>query len=254
MSFLKKISLNISKRDQAPVDMDEDALIGPNLHFAASEAYKLLRTNLMFSLPDEKNCRIIGVTSSIRGEGKSTTALNLAYSLAEADNKVLLMELDMRLPTVAKRLSIAEKPGLSNFLVGMCKSEQILRRSGLHPKLHVITAGEIPPNPSELLSSKEMGLTLEAMREYFDFIILDLPPVNDVSDALIVSKLTHGLVMVVRQNYNNELELKEAMRQLKIVDAKLLGFVMTAGESRANKYYNRKYKKYGYSREYRGME
>lgn len=238
--------MNFHKKNQELDTLDETALIGPKLHFAAAEAYKLLRTNIMFSLPDEKGCRTIGITSSVRGEGKSTTAVNLAYSLAEAGKKVLLMELDMRLPTVAKRLSIAEKPGISNFLVGMAKSSEILQRSGLHPKLHVITSGSIPPNPSELLSSKEMSLTLKAMQDYFDFILLDLPPVNAVSDALIVSKLTQGMVMVVRQNYVNQGELDEAMRQLKLAGAKVLGFAVSAGESRPEKYSGGRNRRYGY--------
>lgn len=247
MNFFENLQKNLRKKDQAAVNLDEEALLGPNLHFAAAEAYKLLRTNLMFSLPDEKGCRVIGITSSVRGEGKSTTAVNLAYSLAQADKKVLLLELDMRLPTVAKRLNLAEKPGMSNLLVGMCKTGDILQNSGLHPKFYVITAGDIPPNPSELLGSREMQLTLEAMRDVFDFILVDLPPINAVSDALVVSKLTQGLIMVVRENYVNQGELNEAMRQLKIADARVLGFVASAGQSRADKYSSGRYRKYGYS-------
>lgn len=239
--------MSTSKKKPAHQFTDEDFMIGPDLNFAASEAYKLLRTNLVFSLPnDENGCRVIGVTSSIRGEGKSTTALNLAYAMAETEKKVLLMELDMRLPTVAKRLSVAEKPGVSNFLVGLNKVAEVLQKSGIHDHLYVITSGDIPPNPTELLGSKEMAMTIDIMKKSFDYIILDLPPVNAVSDALIVSKLTDGMIMVVRQNYNNQHDLNEAMRQLKIVDAKVLGFVMNAGETQEDKYGKKKYKKYGY--------
>lgn len=238
--------MNKKKEKHAAPYLSEDTQIGPKLNFAASEAYKLLRTNLIFSLPKEEECRVIGITSSIRGEGKSTTALNLAYAFAEAGKKVLLMELDMRLPTVAKRLSLAESPGLSNCLVGLNDVSEVLQQSKIHENLFSVTAGDIPPNPSELLSSKEMEMTMEQLKEQFEFIILDLPPVNAVSDALIVSKLTNGIVMVVRQNYNNSHELNEAMRQLKIVDAKILGFVMTAGETHEGKYKKKKYKNYGY--------
>lgn len=235
------------KKNRKPsLYLDETALIGPDLHFAASEAYKLLRTNILFSLPDEKQCRIIGITSSISGEGKSTTAINLAYTVAETGKKVLLMELDMRLPTIAKRLSVRETPGLSNFLAGLTTMGDIQQPSGIHENLFVITSGDIPPNPSELLGAREMAATVEYLSKSFDFIFFDLPPVNVVSDALVVSKLTHGMIMVVRQNYNNQRELSEAMRQLKIVDAKVLGFVLSRGEVRDAKYKNKKYRKQGY--------
>ncbi|MDO5392458.1 MAG: CpsD/CapB family tyrosine-protein kinase [Eubacteriales bacterium] len=238
--------MSTKKKNHVPMDLDENSHMGAELSFAASEAYKLLRTNLIFSFPKEDECRVIGITSSIRGEGKSTTALNLAYALAEADKKVLLMELDMRLPTVARCLSLAQRPGLSNFLVGLNKVAEVLQKSGIHENLSVITAGDIPPNPSELLESKEMDMMIDILKKSFDFILLDLPPVNAVSDALIVSKLTNGMVMVVRQNYSNSRELNEAMRQMKIVDAKILGFVMNAGETHKDKYGKKKYKKYGY--------
>lgn len=212
------------------------------MNFAVSEAYKLLRTNLIFSLPDEQKCRIIGVTSALRGEGKSTTAINLAYTLAETGKKVLLLELDLRLPTIAKRLKVASKPGLSNLLVGLCTGKDVVQRSSLKPNLYVVTAGDIPPNPSELLGSKQFQVTVEAFAKIFDYIIFDLPPVNAVSDALVVSKLADGMIMVVRRDYNDQRELAEAMRQLSFSDTKLLGFVMTQGESQSKKYG----KKYGY--------
>lgn len=242
------MAVNKTKKASISRASDDKSPLGPELSFNASEAYKYLRTNLMFSLPSGK-CAVVGVTSSVRGEGKSTTTMNLGYALAESGKKVLLMELDLRLPTVAKRISVAGTPGLSNFLVGMNSVSEVLQPSGLHPNLTVITSGDIPPNPSELLDSKELSVTLEVMRRNFDFILLDLPPVNAVSDALIVSKLTDGIVMVVRQNYTSQRELKEAMRQLKIIDAKVLGFVTTHGETAGQKYKSygkyKNYKSYG---------
>lgn len=222
--------------------------IGTQLSFAASEAYKLLRTNLMFSIPGEKECKVIGVTSSVRGEGKSTTALNLAYALAEADKKVLLIEMDLRLPTIAKKLSINKSPGLSNLLVGLNKTGEVIQQPKLHSNLYIITSGDIPPNPSELISSERMKATVEVMSKSFDYIIMDLPPVNAVSDALAVSKMTDGMIMIVRQKYSNQRELKEAMRQLEIVEANILGFVFTNDETKdAAKYRKyKKYRKYGY--------
>lgn len=230
------------RRSRPRNDAEESTVIGSQMSFAVSEAYKLLRTNLMFSLPSEQKCRIIGITSALRGEGKSTTSINLAYTMAETGKKVLLMELDLRLPTIAKRLKVASKPGLSNLLVGLCTGQDVIQRSSLKSNLYVVTAGDIPPNPSELLGSKQFEVTVDAFSKVFDYIIFDLPPVNAVSDALVVSKLTDGMVVVVRRDYNDQRELAEAMRQLSFSDTKLLGFVMTQGETQEKKYG----KKYGY--------
>lgn len=214
--------------------------IGGNLSFAAAEAYKLLRTNLDFSLPGDKKCRVIGVTSALPGEGKSTTAVNIAYTMAQSGGKVLLMEADMRLPTLAKRIHVSLKPGLSNLLAGQCSGNDILQESGLISNLWVVTAGDIPPNPAELLGSKYMEETLKALKSVFDVVIVDLPPVTAVSDAVIVSKQVDGMIVVVRQNYCNQGALDEVVRQLRFVDAKLLGFVMTGADTQ-----RKGYKRYG---------
>lgn len=214
--------------------------LGSNLNFAAAEAYKLLRTNLDFSLPGEKKCKVIGVTSALRGEGKSTTAVNIAYTMAQSGGKVLLVEADLRLPTLAKRVRVKSKPGLSNLLVGQCSGNDTLQRSELIQNLWVITAGDIPPNPAELLGSANMAATVKALADVFDVIILDLPPVTAVSDALIISKLVDGMLIVVRQDYCDRGSADEVVRQLRFLDAKILGFVMTGADTQ-----KKNYKRYG---------
>ena len=136
-------------------------MFGPNLNFAATEAYKLLRTNIMFSLPDEGECHVIGVTSSVQSEGKSSTACNLAYALAETGNKVLLLEGDLRRPTLASKLGLAKTPGLSNLLVSKGEYHEMVQQSAVAPNMDIITSGDIPPNPSELLSSNRMNRLME---------------------------------------------------------------------------------------------
>lgn len=230
------------RRDSDKINYDR--CVGRNLNFAASEAYKLLRTNILFALPDEDKCRVIGVTSALPGEGKSTTSLNLAYMLAELGHKVLLIEADLRLPTISKRLGLLSSPGLSNLLVEIKNCKGGMQNSGIHEKLFVISSGDIPPNPSELLGSKRMKSVIDVMSESFSFIIIDLPPITEVSDALVASKLTNGMVMVVRQNYANRRAVTEAMRQLKYAEAKILGFVVTCAEDISKGSY-KKYGKYG---------
>lgn len=210
--------------------------LGSNLNFAAAEAYKLLRTNLDFSLPGGKNCKVVGVTSALRGEGKSTTSVNIAYTMAQSGGKVLLIEADMRLPTLAKRVHAKSKPGLSNLLIGQCSGNDTLQRSELIQNLWVMTAGDIPPNPAELLGCANMAATIKALKDVFDVIVIDLPPVTAVSDALIVSKLVAGMLVVVRQDYCDRHSVDEVVRQLRFVDGKILGFVMTGADTQKKGY------------------
>lgn len=223
---------------------DMEKTIGSGLSFGAAEAYKLLRINLSFSLPNKTSGgQAIGVTSSLRGEGKSTTSINIAYTMAETGKKVLLIEADMRLPVMAKRLKIRQTPGLSNLLAGQSSGNEVLQNSGLLPNLKIITAGAIPPNPAELLDSSQMEITLQVMREHFDVVIVDLPPVTAVSDALIVSKFLEGVILVCRQNYCDRKSLDAAVTQLRFSKGKILGFVVSDSDQQ-NKHYG---KNYGYT-------
>lgn len=220
-----------------------------NLDFTATEQYKILRANLSFTIPEDVVCPIIGVTSSVRGEGKSTTAVNLSYVLAESGKKVLLIDGDLRIPSIAKKMGIESAPGLSNLLMRY-ESRQILSfKSGILDNWFIIPAGNIPPNPSELLGSAKMEKFLQSMAEDFDYIIIDLPPVNIVSDALAVSRYITGMVVVVRQDYTEKKEFEACSRQLELSNVKVLGCVMNGEKSGKGSYgrYNKKYyKKYKY--------
>lgn len=230
---------------RAMAQSEDNAVYGKDLSFAAAEAYRLLRTNILFALPDEKKCRVVGITSASSGEGKSTTALNLAYMLAEAGERTLLMEGDMRLPTIAGRLGLRCTPGLSNVLAGLSDVREVLQDSGLHERLWVISSGDIPPNPSELLGMECIRDLLALLAKEYDFIVMDLPPVMEVSDPLVASKLTDGMIMVVRQSYASRRAVASAMQQLHYTGAKVLGFVLArAGAGQGRKYYQRYRKTY----------
>lgn len=224
-------------------------MLHKNLNFTAAEAYKLLRTNLQFALAgrEESACRIIGVTSSIRGEGKSTTSINLSYTLAETGKRVLLIDGDMRLPSVGKKMEIPNSPGLSNVLIASGNDAKIaIRPSGVYENWRIVTSGDIPPNPSELLGSKRMQSVLKALAKEFDYIVVDLPPVNVVSDAVVVSPLLDGIMVVVRANYTERKELRACVRQLNLSNAKVLGIVMSGMKDSHKRYgkYGKKYKYY----------
>jgi len=222
-------------------------LVGGNISFAAAEAYKLLRTKLQFSFTDEKACRIIGISSALTGEGKSISALNLAYSLAQLDKRVLLVDCDMRRPTLAERLPISRTPGLSDYLSGQSSADTLIQLCGIkgdERAFHAIASGRTPPNPMELLSSAKMKRTLELLRDKYDYIILDLPPVGEVSDALVAAKLADGMLLVVRQNYCDRVVLNAAVRQFEFVDSKILGVVFNCTTEEPGGYGKKYYKKY----------
>lgn len=228
----------MSKKSSKKKSRETDA-IGPALNFSGREAYKLLRTNVMFSLPrDEKGARIVGLTSSVSGEGKSLTSINLAYSMAEMGLRVLLIECDMRKPTIGTKLGLHSAAGLSNLLARFSSSRDILHRSVMLQGMDVILAGDVPPNPSELLGSDAMQVVLNMMAKHYDYIILDLPPVGSVSDALVVSKFLDGVIVVVRQDTTSSMVLSSTMRQLKNVNAHIVGFVYN-NASFQSKYYKK---------------
>ena len=222
-------------------------MFGPNLNFAATEAYKLLRTNLMFSFADEGRGHIIGVTSSTQGEGKSSTACNLAYTMAESGAKVLLLEGDLRRPSIYSKLNLVKSPGLTNLLVSRALAEEVIQKCPMMENLDVITCGDMPPNPSELLGSERMERLIKSLTEAYEYVIVDLPPVTVVSDALAISKYLDGVVVVVRTAVSDQNMLAEAMRLLKMVNVRILGFVYRDQETGKKKYgckYSRKYYRY----------
>ncbi len=222
------------------------AVYGDDLDFTTHESYRLLRTNLIFSFAGENQCRTIGVVSSVKGEGKTTTAINLAYVLAENNARVCLVEADMRMPTITKRLKMKGTVGLSEVLTG-----QVTLDEGTQTKefkkcnVQVITSGRIPPNPAELLNSPKMKQLLDELKERYDYVIFDFPPVDVVADSLIVGVMLDGVVLAVGQGVVKKKILQSAMRQLNMTSIRLLGFVRTFttpdGFSYSKKY---KYKSY----------
>ena len=218
-----------------------------NLEFTAVEQYKLLRTNLSFTLPEGESCSIIGVTSAMRGEGKSTTAVNLSYVMAESGKKVLLIDGDLRIPSIAKKMDLKNTFGLSDLLKGATSVQMSSFKVEGYNNWYIMPSGALPPNPSELMGSARMKNVLKTLAENFDCIIIDLPPVNLVSDALAVSKFISGMIIVVRADYTEKKELESCFRQLRLSDVNVLGCVVNdekLGKGSYGKYKYRKYYKY----------
>lgn len=234
------------KKNKQQTREDAEKLFGENLSFAASEAYKLLRAKLQFSFADEKNSHVIGVSSALAGEGKSVTATNIAYSLAQLNKRILLLDCDLRKPTLHTKIGMEKQPGLSNYLakqINMVDVIQVYNDKEVKANLSFIAAGNNPPNPIELLSSTRMSQAIEQFKEVYDYIIIDLPPIGEVSDAISISNLLDGIVLVVRENYCSRPALSSAINQFEFVGTKVLGLVLNFAED-TGKGYGKNYKKY----------
>lgn len=226
-------------------------ILNENSSFYVQEAYKTLRTNIQFSLSAGSSKKFC-ITSSLAGEGKSITILNLAISFAQTGQRVLLIDADLRRPNQARLLIEKASPGLSNILAGLCDPEETIHKN-VYPNLDVIFSGEIPPNPSELLGSPRMGKLIDRMSDRYDYIMVDTPPVDIVSDACIVANVLEGVLFLVRQNRTDKEAIAKGVKQLELAGVKLMGFVMNGAQPEGAGYGRKKYKysyKYGYRYKY----
>lgn len=249
----KKPGKKQSVKEKAKAQKQNEALIGSNTSFVATEAYKRLRTKLQFSFADDGTSRVIGLSSALSGEGKSLTSVNLAYTLAQLNKRVIILDCDMRRPTLADKMSLNKKPGLSEYLTGQHEFKDVVQRYGREDEevaFHVISAGENPPNPVEMLSSLRMERLLDNLREAYDYILLDLPPVSEVTDAMAIAPKADGMLLVVRQDYCDRIVLNETVQQFAFINAKVLGVVFNCTSENRGKYYGKSYYKRYYRRRY----
>jgi capsular exopolysaccharide synthesis family protein len=220
-----------------------NAQLDPDMKFKVTESYKVARTNLAFSVI-KQGCKKIIVTSSLAGEGKSTTAVNVAISLAQqVDVKVLLIDCDLRKPQVSRFFSLKNAPGLTDYLGKMSTLKDIAHRIE-NENLTVICSGTMVPNPSELLASEAMGNLLKTMEDQYDYIIVDTPPINVVIDALPLMKITDGVVIVVREGSSTHPELARTIEKLGRVDAKILGIILNGAKMESKDNYKYHYERY----------
>lgn len=215
--------------DKAPLDS--------SIKFRIDEAYKSVRTNIMLSVM-KKGCKKIVVTSSAPNEGKTTTTVNLAVAISQADQKVLLIDGDLRKPKIHHYFSVPNSPGLTNYLSDKVSGKRTADLfSVVHPteyeNLCVLCSGSIPPNPAELLGSELMVDFLDEVSNDFDYIIIDTPPINVVSDCLPLIRESDGALLVVRSNKSTHPELKNALAALEFIDAKIIGFIVNFVESKS---------------------
>jgi capsular exopolysaccharide synthesis family protein len=205
-------------------------------HGRHAESIRRLRTNMLFVDVTTGGHSFV-VTSSVPAEGKTTTTINLAMAMADAGSKVLLMDGDLRNPSVASTMGLDGSFGLTTLLLGQADPADVIQR-WRETTLHVLPAGPVPPNPSELLGSEPMETLFGKLSHDFDFILVDSPPVVPVIDAVLINKLTHGLIMVVAADRTRKRDLASAVHSLETVDAPVAGFAlnMVPATSTAHRY------------------
>ena len=200
-----------------------------------AEAYRSIRTNIEFSNID-KNIKIITITSAKPNEGKSTVISNLAAAFASLENKrVLIIDGDLRNPSVHKMFGVSNLNGITDILLGEKDVDKCLEKTKIKG-LDILKVGKVPPNPSEMLQSNKMRNFIEVIKEYYDYVFIDAPPVGVVSDASIISQYSDGVILLVGSNETDIDAAKVSKERLENVGANILGVVLNKFESEGSAY------------------
>lgn len=211
-------------------------IVEKNAKSIEAEFFRSLKTNVQYTNVD-KMIKVITVTSANQGDGKTLVAGNLALVLAENKNKVLLIDCDLRRPTIHKKFNVSNLHGLTDLLIGAVSFEKARKKqpSGLH----LLTSGKIPPNPSELLSSKSMKNLLRVLRNIYEYIIIDTPPIQAVSDSKVIGGESDGTILVVKANKTKKDEVIKSKKELEKLNIHIMGAVLNgvSNKSKDYKYY-----------------
>ncbi|MGN0114928.1 MAG: CpsD/CapB family tyrosine-protein kinase [Acutalibacteraceae bacterium] len=223
-------------------------LLSDKSNFATIESYKTTRTNLMFKLLNNNDKKTVVFTSAQAHEGKTTVCINLAVTFAQAGSRVLIIDADMRCPSVHRYLKTQSSPGLSDKIGGFAEDKACVYRTVVD-NLFVMPAGSLPPNPAELLLSNRMDSFLKVFTNSFDYVFIDAPPVGVVTDAAIIGSKCDGVVFICRQRFSRKEHIRKAIDALDQVGANLFGFVFNDCNDSSEKRYSGKYYK-GYGKNY----
>lgn len=211
-----------------------------NLRTPIAEAFRSFRTNIQFANID-KPVRSVVVTSSVPGEGKSTVAYNLAVSIAQTEKRVLLLDTDLRKPSIYSYIEPKHFGGLTNIIVQDVDYEDLLQTDENLRNLDIIISGPIPPNPSEILGSAKMRAFMEELYQEYDMVILDSPPVGLVTDAAVLSTMVDGVIMVCATGKTKREDIRKAIDSLNKVNANIIGVVMNKMKNKKKSGYNAYY-------------
>lgn len=242
MSTNKKAKDTVNGLNKKDAKQSEQKLLTDSSPFHIREAFKTIRTNLLFTLATTDSKTIV-MSSAMPNEGKSTTAVNLSIVLAQTGAQVLLMDCDLRKPSIHRLFKLPTEKGVTSILCGIDKIEQALNEN-VAPNLDIITAGPMSPNPSELLGSSRMKDLLDIVQKAYDYVILDASPMNIVSDAIIVSKNTAGIVLVTRQGQSRHDQLQRCIGSCEFADVNILGIIINESSGQSRRYYGYRYSEY----------
>ncbi len=231
MANSKNLSSAVSEKDKT------DNQTFKKVPFAVSEAYKSIRTNLI-SVLHKQNSKIAVISSPNASEGKSTTSINIAISLSQINKKVILIDADVHRPSIHTKLKMKNDDGIMNILNGVSTFDEAVYR--YNSRLDVLTTGPIPQNATEIFSDPSFDRLLEELNEKYDYIILDTPPVNLLSDSLVIAQKCGGIAFVVRAGITTHEALRRAVASAKQLDIKILGLILN-GSDYSKSYYQKKY-------------
>lgn len=231
------------------IDNENDRIINDTTDFDTVETYKAIRTNIMFSVPQQDKGKVIVVTSASPSEGKTTTSINLALIFAQMGVKVLLIDCDLRKPRVHRYMELERGVGVSNVICGYSEVDNAIHRN-VKEHLDVITAGDIPPNPAELFENQNFGKMIEQLQSEYEYIFVDTPPITVVTDAIVAMKNCTGAILVARQGVTITDLFAIAVAEAKKSKVKILGAIFHDSKEKQSKrnYYQRG--KYGYKYKY----
>lgn len=240
---------SLKKRHKSKFDSDSSISIDEQCRriltgkspFAVAESYRSARTNLQF-MPKEGDCQKIVITSPYPDSGKSLNSANLSIALAMNGYRVLLMDCDLRKSHRYNLFDLPKSSGLTEYLAGITDHATLFKHPD-YETLSILLAGAVPPNPTEMLSSTRMSNLLDQLSKQFDYIIIDTPPINVVTDAAVFANKVNGYVMVVRAGRTKKDELNQALSALEQVDANVFGFLLNDVDAKSSGY--GKYGKYG---------
>ena len=221
-------------------------ILNDSTSFAVAEAYRMARTNI-FYLPTKESCKKIVIAIAVASEGKSTCGINISKILAQAGKKVLLIDADMRRPRIARYLNIDKQDGLSEYLAGLCDNAEITKNTDLG--FDVIVSGNVSSSSAELLATPRVDALFDECNREYDYIIIDTPPINVVTDATVLADKIDGYLLAVRAGFSSVDDIKQTVHSLEQVDAKILGIMLENVDPKTEIYgkYSRygKYGKYG---------
>lgn len=199
-----------------------------------AESYRSLRTNIQYSSID-KQVKTLVVTSSNAGEGKSTVACNLAYTFFQNGKRVLIIDCDLRKPSLHRKFNVSNEEGLTDVLVGTSKLNNVMKK--IDDNLYLLTTGTLPPNPAEIIGSNTMENFLEQCKINFDYIILDTPPILPVTDSKLLAIKADATVVVVRSEVSKSKHVSQAFKELEKVNANIIGTILNDVEMYSEKLY-----------------